>query len=968
ANARAAVFLAYLAAIPTGARMNLGHLVGFSAEAAPVRLTTEFVADRAAKKTVPLFTVSPVVNSRGHYTEGTVTRAFRSFVGMRRAEILEAADRLEEAFSSAIPRLSELGKKGALASADGNSLFGEYARIIAGELGYDCPLVTMLVSNPYRYALRAGYKRDGAKSAWARFVKAFSVAAGRDSPLPEAARFIVQGVRTLADVAGEDARLSGTDASLVAMELFNNDVPRARGVGYAATSLMGASKWLDLVFGYSSSKPATIMTAEVDPERTSRAESSIAVSMTGIEPMVQVFMDRRDGRGFADVVKEYGSMDVPESDCRAYMRWPDSARTPIIAKSISKTATAVETLEGCRHSFELEVDGKMPVPEGYVRSNVVYVPVFSGDHSSSIIIAVPYAKEMFAKLSKGRTVRETYDSVAEEVGRMIGLDLFADDAKRSALTSGEAPGVSLWDFRYDRDGNILYKDGKPVRGHFYSGVFWSSDPAAKEDAMLGTVHTVGFGARRLKETATDPKSGIAKFHVESTDVDPAFGVVPQFFKGLSTLSDGADERGRFSWCHPLSFIDRAAWAAIAGEEDVSTCQVGDWDSLKVSQLVSKALFAKGADGSNQKILDYVFSRIRLAVDGGIDGVTVGSTVSSEELDAIVGEIEVVNLAPTGKRGKMKLSDLVAGARLTEVDRTPEYPVKQEDAGGSAQIDKFAARYGTTYGAKKKQGDGPGARAFLFTYVADGCQAFTAANVSHEAHLDKEAKGPRNYGVDAKTAARLLRERNADIVSGRAEALSATGSADGAEGTMDARVFRNADGVCDAVDFLMSSYGAVAAVLACDAQSIVNETWYDEEAYYAHQRGESLDSDSYSARMRETFSVRAKRAARLPFPSINAPLVSGMTWLRDDGSVASHSVSGMYRDLTQGSRCIGAEDVGFFRAYRRPALQFVNSADRSFRYGMYIDFDRMSADPMYREILGRYEELRRDAARRLDDEN
>lgn len=911
-NARGAVLLTYLSMLPTNVRMQLASLLGSCAPATPVRLSL----DRSTGKAV--FLLREVPKRSGSMSFGVLSSSFARLAGKTANEINAVADDLERSFKATL--FAEKVSRKKLVDATGNGVLNAYAKVLAPVFGADSTLVTVLVSSNLRSRLFAS-RNEGArkeKSEWTRLLEYF--APKTDGVLPDAASVLVETVRGLAAVTkGRADRKALVDRAL---DMFQSDSPDRRNITGAATSLQGKGIWKMLLQAYAESKPTSIMTAEVNPERTSRPSSSVAITMPGIEPALQQFMDRRsDDLGFEGVLRKWfnGYADMSEdvfkrnvASLRRTMQWPgvnidpkkprpNSVVSPcqIVAKSVSKTAMASEVIAGCEAVYELE-GAEDPTTlaakygelvNGFVKRNMVYVPVYSGDHSSSIIVQVPLAAEF-------REAGMTYDQAAELVSKWVGLDLLGADAKRSATTSNEGAGTAMWDYAYDEDGNVLKDaEGKDVRGHAFTGILWNSDPDADNEAFIGTTGILGYGADRQKEMAKDPQSGTIKCHVMATGEDTVYGPVLSLIKSLAVSVDGS--HGDFLKEDPKRFVNDFAKEFLEGLDGGAKRNSviwSDFDSIKLGIANSKTIGVSDGAGKSVALMKHVFKQLGKALRGelvGEDGkpVEIGSSVTGAALDKIIGMIDWANFGGTGKKGRYLLSQLLDGVEIREV---------------------------------KREGDYGGHRMFALMFRSDSLQAFTVANVSHHAKSEF-SRTPRNYMIDALAIQRTLRTWNADDMNGWG----------------DRRIFNNRDGVCDGLRDLVSGWSLTGAFMSRDPRSVSNLLREDEEYQALIANGEPENGKWAREQRMRVFAANAKKHnLNVPILGTDYALVSNAAWVGKDGKAHSHSSSQMFNDTLQGPRAIAEADREFLRGHRRAGLCNVNCIDASFRYGLYVDDQKL----------------------------
>lgn len=879
--ARAAVFLAYLSQIRNdNARRQLAQLIASSAPSSPVRL--QYDRDVEGNRT---FMIAPIRQRPGTLSSEAITAQFARWVGRPASELREAAQLLKKNFQVVQDRLhyrvDAAGRKTrpAIVTANRTGLFDTYATVLAKTFGADAPVVAAFTSMRHIRAV-AGNKVHNQSVLLSKFVS--------DTGLPYAVTDLVEMMNAVADRVG-DGVVPAEILEEAAIGLFQSGAPVSRHVNRAQSSLQGRGAWSILLRGYADTKPVTVMRAEIDQTRTNKPASSLAITMAGVEPVIQLFLDRTDEKGFRAVVDELfpKQKDKPLDRYRSRLAWPDSMATSIVVKNVVKTAYATEVLAGCRAAYEAEVSKQGP--RGWESTGMVYVPMFSGDHSSSVIIQVPLNNGRLVDMVKARTGKDVveYDDVAKTVSSWFGLDLFGTDAKRSAVTSLEAPGVSLVGIKRDGNGDVIVdSQGRPETGHVTYGVVWNSRPDANNESMLGTLQMYGYGAKRIRQMARDPNSATLKVHVSAVAPDKAFGAIPTLTKALTVgyARGDAERTGTFVEGSVLrTFADMIESATSDAE---STYILADYDSVKLDVLNSKMVGVSDGKGGIIPLMSYVFdTRLRNLLDAG-QKIT---ELTGDELDDLVGDIPFVNRAESAEPVTKKLSELVPDVKIRQV---------------------------------------PGAEGmYVLERSADHLMAFQVANVSHAAHAET-SQTARNYMGDALAMATTLEDINAAQDS--------------------VRLSRDMPGVkriAEQTRKLVTSWGVLAAAIGHDERSIDNLMAQDEEWQDAMNRGEPVGGPVYQQYRRKAYAAWVKSQLRtLPMKNIMAPLVSNCSWVNPVTGVAeTHATSPMFRDTLQGARTLSRVDQKFYRAAKRVAICNVNNMDASFRYGMYVDEEGLLSD-------------------------
>ena len=856
---RAAVLLAYFSLVRNdSARRQLAQLIGQSAPASPVRLVSRDGS----------FVVRPENPRPGRLAMEAITSQFARWAGRPASDIRMAADRLESAFEAVVDRISYTGgaarKAPPLFRADRTGLFDTYATVLAGVFGSDAPIAVAFASLRHAIAFRNA-KASVKQTFMSKFV-------GEEGKLPFAVQDLVGTMRSVADVA--DASGGTTSAALLedaSIGLFQSGAPENRHVNFANSSLMGRGAWSLLLRGYAEAKPVSVMRARIDPARTNKPASSLAITMAGVEPVIQQFLDRPDERGFRAVVDRWFPSYKGKSLDRLRQRlsWPDARGTTIVAKQTLKTAYATEVLEGCRQAYELEKSG--PADQ---RTGNVYVPMYSGDHSSSVLIQVPLAGKFIS-------AEMDYDQVADMVCDWFGLDLFGDDAKRSAVTCLEAPGVSLVGVQRDGAGDVVVDDqGRAQTGTCTYGIVWDSRPGANNEAMLGSLYMHGYGADRIRQMSRDPGASTLKVHIAAVGPDAAFGTIPTLTKALAIgYAPGDREQfGGFVQGSPMrALMDHAE--SGTGKDGLSTYLLADYDSVKLDVLNSKMVGVSDGSGKLRPLMKYVFEdRFAALLSAGeqLDGL------SGAELDEKIGDIPFVDMSRGREPTPKKLSELVPDAAVRAV----------------------------------KGMDG----VYTLERSANQLMAFQVANVSHKAKAEDGATS-RNYMLDG---------------------LAMAETVVGLQTPASERVFSGLADVAADVRRLVSSWGLLGAAIGQDDKSIANMLAQDEEWQDAMHRGEPEGGPVHDQYVRKAYSAWVKTQLRtLPIRYMYAPLVSNCSWVdQASGAGVSHQASQMFIDTLQGARTIGRGSRKFWKASKRVALCNVNMGDASFRYGMYIDSEKL----------------------------
>lgn len=451
------------------------------------------------------------------------------------------------------------------------------------------------------------------------------------------------------------------------------------------------SPLMTLMAFYDASLPETVVRADFDKARSTTA-SSVAVASRGCIPL---------GNRFADGVYEklcktiFGevSEDVL-AECKADLTWPDAYRTPIFAKSLSRHLNVKETLVACETSYRNAGPG-----------NSWWVPVYAGDHASAVMIQMPPQSQ--TTWAAFKDVKD-YKTAANIVCGWLGLDLLGADAKRSAVSSLEAPAAALRGVVTDEKGNpILGEDGKPKLGKNRLAIVENLDQRYQNEELKGGTLMFGYGARQLRSMAKDPLSPLLKAHL----INPYGGQDISFIKSLTLAPDAVS--GEYPEGTMLRALSDFGTKLVSQPAD--NVIITDRDSAKIGPAVSPR-FSMSKDGSNPtSLMDIVFDRLRALrkVDPKFK-----LSLTTAELDSLVGDIYDTS---AGAQTSVKLSDILPSVETQEVTG-------------------LAGDVG----------------AVSLTYEENEMVGYTVANVSHDCVEPKEAgRTPRNHEIDALAMAAAL---------------------------------------------------------------------------------------------------------------------------------------------------------------------------------------------------------------------
>ena len=410
---RGAFLVAYLSALPRNARVRFGKLMAHSISASPVRFV------KGARRMAPAFRAA-----HGKVGENIVTDSFVSLVGKSRDELREVSSNLRalvEYFRGTKDFMPVTKTADYRAVLDHNAEM--VAEILATEFGTESPLYTALVSE-IAVGARAGLS-DKRVYDLARSVSFLENKKGQKADVD-----LVESVCATIDAlaASGAGPVTRSEVATAFTATFATGNPTRSSLREAKRSPSVSDPLMTFLTTFTDALPVTIMTAEIDQSRDSRG-SSVAVAPRDMVPIISRWLyERADASGkvrargtsFAEVcAKAFGVTDRETLDrCRQDACWPDERRTPIVAKNISVSYDNVELREACRRSFEDDPS-----------SPCYWVPIYAGDHSSSVFLQVPRSVRILpnGKFAKAATELKPEDNptYAGRLGQVGGHVLSA---------------------------------------------------------------------------------------------------------------------------------------------------------------------------------------------------------------------------------------------------------------------------------------------------------------------------------------------------------------------------------------------------------------------------------------------------------------------------------------------------------------------------------------------------------------
>ena len=842
---KSAMLLAYLMSLPQSVRENFTQLIANSAVCTPV--TTKQLRDGSFTKLKDA--------SRGFraMSADTVTATFLSCVGMTKKQATEVTTSIAVAYEGAIRGKVPALTPGSFDTASAQAVFTRFAdAIVAPVFGMESPLYSALTSPTL---MRHIANRTNAERL--QIAQLFSPLTERGLPP------FVQLIQSVIRVAGNRAKgkiaAEDLEAAAVAVLATGIDTSSAVAGTHPPTKSNNRTALLTLMDMYSVSLPETIMHADIDTLREDR-QSSVAVASRGVIPLISRWMD--DPAGFLALCKKFypHATEQEIARCRQDMTWPDAARTPILAKNLAKSYKAFEILSAAVAEFHAK------------DSPVYHVPVFAGDHASSVLLQIPKsvapgtgawkspADYEYKEWAESPSVK-AYLMQADAMAESLGLSLLWDDTKRSAVSSLEAPGVGTWGIRVNESGEV-------TKGSCRVGIVFNFGKGFSNEEMIGSTVIRGYGADRIKAVAKDPMSSTCKVHLAGTG-----GRFISFIKSLSLAFD--DTRGRALEGSAIRAYEDLADSILGTDRDISTILLTDLDSYKVGPALSKTMQIT-VDGKKHKLFDYLMQRVQelYVRDGKADSFKTINAQNVEEL--LLNGVEFTLGDSTRPGQKFTLEDVLPGLEIRKVDSLNGGP------------------------------------SFVLIHDQSDLTAYTVANVSHAATLE-DGRAPANHVIDALTMAAALKNSGTGTAahSGFLDVVGSWGDAATVLNIAPAsvhNVYRKA--------LMRDAENSGIAALRFAGENAAGQFVLDE--------------------ISKTIFARNRKDAALPFSHIYAPLVAAGASINRNGDVVCHAKSQMVRDTLRGAVTYTTDEAAFYGRKVRRSLCQINSRRLDFRYGWYLD--------------------------------
>ena len=849
---KGAFLLSYLTSLPVNVRLNFTDLISSSSVTSPVAVTRRFDKGRS------VWSAGSAVRPDYSVPVDVVYGVISPFVGMSADRLRETAKAIRSSVvdTTGLRKVTPDGRNIRLA-LEGNGRI--LAEALAPFFGRESVVYASLTSQiATRHRIQGGVASESSFNLTRQLVDAMTPDATGRIPLIESLASVLDATANAGRVATRELLFANT------VTMFTTGDLSKGAVTMAPSTSQQTDLWNTLIATYEDAQPKTVMSARVDQLRDDGAAPKIAIASRGVVPLVSRFMDD----GFGEMVKKYfpeaTEDDIAQS--RQDMTWPDRFRTPIVAKNVSKSYNAEEVLQACANSFATS-------------KGAVWVPVYAGDHSSSIMIQVPaeVAKEARAaaaeETKKGPRQGETtyeftlrrFEPFAREVCEAIGLNLLGDDTKRSALSSLEAAGTSTIGVKSENpDGSVQYGENRIhiVYNYDLRDACFDKDGKKGKDneSLFGTTMIAGYGAEQQRLRASTENTATLKVHAISTS-----GAELAFIKSLAVSPVSA--RGDLPEESAPGLLFKYLNSRLGKDGGHSTHILTDKDSYKIGVAGTKNITIEG-----KKVMDWLLAKLEEKARSG------AFTLDAEGLDAMFPEGVDVNFAVKGGVKRMKLSELLPGVEVRTVDGFN---------GSTVDI----------------------------SFREDGMTLYSVANVSHDAKT-VDNRTPRNHEIDAMAMA-AFQKRNGFA----------------SNHTACDRVF---DLIANwgLVSAALNSNEDVIRHLAEGSSGIAEKARFGE-AYEGQNNREELARAVWSD-LRKMNNV-PMHSIDAPLISAAAEIT------KDGNGVYYYGKSRMYAAMMAGSQVFTEAERALYRTNRRLALCNANCTDGSFRYGWFLDEEKFRAE-------------------------
>lgn len=405
----AAFLVSYLSSLPINARTRFAGLCAGAVAAAPLQVQNGVMTPKSSEPD-------------GKIPDSLVADSVDALVGMSARRIGKAADRLLEGAK----KLDFLAEGSNYEKLCHNAR--QVADLLATVFGRNNPLYVALTSDIARRTWAAKPSVEGELLKAVSYDEKFGVGV---------VSTIASAMKVLAARGHEPSRLEVESLFIAAFTMggFGGNV----GMTRAPAQMDTTDPLLTFLNMYQAGLPRTMMRSRID-QRRDRTASSVVVAPRGMVPLLSRWLYQEGEGSFMDICRKvWNASDELIAECRQDGTWPNDARTPICAKCISTSLTPREVYAACRKASE--------------SGGISWVPLYSGDHSTSTILQVP---------QKAREFGFTVPAEAFEVGEtseIDGVGIVWEKADRKG-------GSSAW---FDRKDGKIHVNAEGVRQKFRDG-------------------------------------------------------------------------------------------------------------------------------------------------------------------------------------------------------------------------------------------------------------------------------------------------------------------------------------------------------------------------------------------------------------------------------------------------------------------------------------------------------------------
>ena len=734
---------------------------------------------------------------------------------------------------------------------------------------------------------------------------------------------------------------------------------------------------------FASCQPQTILRADRDPGR-SQKDSSVAITSRGVIPMIMRWLD--DPAGFRKYVDTYfkgevaawmagveGKRILAEESvrtdaegtaedrakerflgiCKQEMIWPDGTR--MIAKCITTTSYMNEVYDGCLNDFTYHRLKGL--------SDVYLVPLYSGDHNSSVLLQVPW------RVQGDMKNRSDITTDSDEVNRRLrGEDTAAPRGKDSYIAERWRL-ADIWDTLPSDAGT---NDKSPVKV-----TVTDADGTTRELTTVGEIRRwlIGSFADMYRNVATDICNSVGLDLLGNDTKRSAVSSLEQramSLRGVKTETTDGKETVRFGRVRMhimFNYLSRDSARlgkdGALGNEDFKggTLMVGygaerqraaaklqDTDTLKchlISVSGRDLSFLKSLISSPRKntgdyyerdckkvYLDHIMKDIDPDIDTAVmtdlDSYKIGPA-NSKWIKVIRQDgttVPVLEYVVEALDAKYKLSG--GGSLPADFDLDKEFSGlkfwEAQRSDGARLPEKISD---VLPGLKISMVEGVNGPTVDISYDENGLMSYAVANVSHEAYSNV-GRTPRNHMLDATTMS-IMQMR---LHSGQ----------------------RNLAAQKNMLK-LLSDWGVAATAVFGQTETIASLIRTSSGLRDLLNAGENPDGQAMKEELLRTVLARLRENLNIPLCGIDSPLCSSATGtglLRDGAGrilyddrgrprIFCQSDSTMLYDLNLGPVVFTDEEKKFYRTAYRFGLSEFNCTDAQFRYGWWMDEKKFDAE-------------------------